>query len=290
MAPGRAASRSFFRVVEDDQVDVAGIVQLARAVFAHAEHDVAALLLPARLGRRGRTCLAAWPPSAGSGSRRRAGRRRPRESAAVTWLTSQTPPRSASAVTRARRRLASRSSFIASSWRRHSAMAALRVARALAQIVQRFGVQAADQLRRVGVDQPGQIGRGAENPGDQRERGRAAASGTGLQQRRDAGGFLALRALQPQFAQGPLGHLRVVDEGGGPYGIGKRHERLLSVPADRISQHGGTTQTSPGSAHSCTGGLVEQWSRRCEQLNGRVSRRNVADWSAAPKFPDGGPG
>ena len=46
-------------VVEHDEVDVARIVELARAHLAHGEHDVAAARLRARRRRRARACLPA---------------------------------------------------------------------------------------------------------------------------------------------------------------------------------------------------------------------------------------
>ena len=100
----------------------------------------------------------------------------------------------------------------------------------------------AHSSRRVGVDEAG------------RDRASAlkipvisASAGEGaVQQRRDAGGFSALRALQPQFAQGPFGHFGVVDEGSGPYGIGKRHERLLLTPRSRVNRGGRRRQCGGG--------------------------------------------
>ena len=88
-------------IEEHDQVDVAGIVQFARAHLAHGEHDQAtALLRPVRIGGghpAARDLLAQQEAQAPSAPRLTARS----VSAAVTRITGQTPPMSHSAISSA---------------------------------------------------------------------------------------------------------------------------------------------------------------------------------------------
>ena len=103
------------RIVEHDEVDVAGIVEFARAVLAEREHDQPAMGLDV-VGVRRRA--SAGPRRAARRSRKRSAAATAasakRVSASVVATTSQTPPMSASAISSAASRLARRSARIAS--------------------------------------------------------------------------------------------------------------------------------------------------------------------------------
>ena len=100
-APARVPAERRLRAVEEhDEIDVARIVELARAVLAEREHDDAAAAL--RIGRLDRARAARRARAGAEGSERRAdggvgeaGQRLGRRT------TSQTPPRSASAISSA---------------------------------------------------------------------------------------------------------------------------------------------------------------------------------------------
>ena len=97
------------RVVEHDQVDVARIVELARAMLAERQHDHAGAILTS-----GASGSSAKSPARACLRRRKARAARTaasakRVNASVASTTSQTPPMSASAIKSADSRLARRS-------------------------------------------------------------------------------------------------------------------------------------------------------------------------------------
>ena len=94
-----AASIAARRVVEHDEIDVARIVELARAHLAHGEHDVAAAA-SGRAGSAGRSGRArrVGEEMAHRGADRRIGELGQRR---VTRIIGHTPPMSASAISSA---------------------------------------------------------------------------------------------------------------------------------------------------------------------------------------------
>ena len=114
MASSLSAQRRRVRIVEHDEIDIAGIVELEGAHLAHGEHDVAAALL--RLRRIGglEPAARARPRAAESAPRRRPAVSATSVSARVARITGQTPPISANAMSSAASAFIRRSSRIAS--------------------------------------------------------------------------------------------------------------------------------------------------------------------------------
>ena len=175
------ASADAVAVVEDDEIDVARIVELAGAVLAHGEHDVAD-----RRDAAVASCASHWPRAAASRNRKPTAPSSAASahsvSAAVTVSTGHTPARSASAVSSAtsvlntrRARMASARVCAACSSAASSALAAPRAA------LPARCVRDALQARGIALDEAGQIRRAAEDAGQQLGDARigrgAAASG-----------------------------------------------------------------------------------------------------------------
>ena len=107
------------QIVEDDQVDVGGVVELEGTVLAHRQYDIAIGLA--------RQPIAATQAPGGTRSarRRRRQHRRPATDACATVMTGQTPPRSHRAVSSATAFLKTRKARIASAMRRRAGVAQL---------------------------------------------------------------------------------------------------------------------------------------------------------------------
>ena len=146
-------------IEKHDQVDVAGIVQFARAHLAHGEHDQAAALLRPVMIRRRSSGRARPPGATGSASAVCTETTARSVSAAVTRITGQTPPMSHSAISSAASDFMRRSRCITSAL----ACGGEHVARGLfdqrGEMLFRVACQQPGQPRGIGADQIEQIGR-----------------------------------------------------------------------------------------------------------------------------------